>query len=122
MAGAGGSVRTTTPRRRSPMPASSSPRSIIRRHHQRLVAAGHSLGFGIAPRGYRTPARFHVERLEGQGGDRSRQVAFFGFSLGGATGFVLMGTRPDFARIAGLCKETTGGCAELHNGVNRPTR
>jgi predicted dienelactone hydrolase len=44
------------------------------------------------------------------------KVGFFGFSLGGATGFVLMGTRPDFARIAGFCKETTGACAELHNG------
>ncbi len=48
------------------------------------------------------------------------KVGFFGFSLGGATGFVLMGTRPDFARIAGLCKEITGACAELHNGVTPP--
>lgn len=48
------------------------------------------------------------------------KVGFFGFSLGGATGFVLMGTRPDYARIAGLCKETTGACAELHNGVTPP--
>jgi predicted dienelactone hydrolase len=48
------------------------------------------------------------------------KVGFFGFSLGGATGFVLMGTRPDFARIAGLCKETTGACAELHNGQTPP--
>jgi len=48
------------------------------------------------------------------------QVGFFGFSLGGATGFVLMGTRPDFARVASLCKETTGACAELHDGVTPP--
>ncbi|MBR0788273.1 alpha/beta hydrolase [Bradyrhizobium manausense] len=48
------------------------------------------------------------------------KVGFFGFSLGGATGFILMGTRPDFARVASLCKETTGGCAELHNGVTPP--
>lgn len=48
------------------------------------------------------------------------RVGFFGFSLGAATGFVLMGTRPDFARIAGFCKETTGACAELHNGATPP--
>ncbi|MCK1389423.1 dienelactone hydrolase family protein [Bradyrhizobium sp. 1] len=48
------------------------------------------------------------------------KVGFFGFSLGGATGFVLMGTRPDFARVAGFCKETTGACAELHNGETPP--
>ncbi|QOZ54060.1 alpha/beta fold hydrolase [Bradyrhizobium sp. CCBAU 53338] len=48
------------------------------------------------------------------------KIGFFGFSLGGATGFVLMGTRPDFARVTGLCKETTGACAELHNGVTPP--
>lgn len=48
------------------------------------------------------------------------KIGFFGFSLGGATGFVLMGTRPDFARIAGFCKETTGACAELHNGATPP--
>jgi predicted dienelactone hydrolase len=48
------------------------------------------------------------------------KVGFFGFSLGGATGFVLMGTRPDFARVAGFCKETTGACAELHNGEAPP--
>lgn len=48
------------------------------------------------------------------------RVGFFGFSLGGATGFVLMGTRPDFARIASLCKETTGACAQLHNGETPP--
>ncbi|WP_441234983.1 alpha/beta hydrolase family protein [Bradyrhizobium sp. 930_D9_N1_4] len=48
------------------------------------------------------------------------KVGFFGFSLGGATGFVLMGTRPDFARVASFCKETTGACAELHNGAAPP--
>jgi len=48
------------------------------------------------------------------------KVGFFGFSLGGATGFVLMGTKPDFARIAGFCKETTGACAQLHNGETPP--
>ena len=48
------------------------------------------------------------------------RVGFFGFSLGGATGFVLMGTRPDFARVAGFCKETTGACAQLHNGETPP--
>lgn len=50
----------------------------------------------------------------------SAKIGFFGFSIGGATGFVLMGTRPDFARVASLCKETTGACAELHNGVAPP--
>ena len=48
------------------------------------------------------------------------KIGFFGFSLGGATGFVLMGTKPDFARVASLCKETTGACAELHSGVTPP--
>ncbi|SFJ41057.1 alpha/beta hydrolase family protein [Bradyrhizobium sp. cf659] len=48
------------------------------------------------------------------------KVGFFGFSLGGATGFVLMGTRPDFARVASFCKETTGACAQLHNGETPP--
>lgn len=48
------------------------------------------------------------------------KVGFFGFSLGGATGLVLMGTKPDFARVASLCKETTGACAQLHNGETPP--
>ncbi|MDD1517795.1 hydrolase [Bradyrhizobium sp. WBAH42] len=48
------------------------------------------------------------------------RVGFFGFSLGGATGLVLMGTTPDFARVAGLCRETTGACAQLHNGETPP--
>lgn len=47
-------------------------------------------------------------------------IGFFGFSLGGATGLVLMGTKPDFARVASLCKETTGVCAQLHNGETPP--
>lgn len=48
------------------------------------------------------------------------KVGFFGFSLGGFTGLVRMGTKPDFARVAGLCKETTGACAQLHNGETPP--
>jgi predicted dienelactone hydrolase len=48
------------------------------------------------------------------------KVGFFGFSHGGAIGFVLMGARPDFARVARVCKETSGGCAELHSGVTPP--
>ncbi|UWU95357.1 alpha/beta fold hydrolase [Bradyrhizobium sp. CB1015] len=48
------------------------------------------------------------------------RVGFVGFSLGGATGLVLMGTTPDFARVASLCKETTGVCAQLHNGETPP--
>lgn len=48
------------------------------------------------------------------------RIGFFGFSLGGATGLVLMGTRPDFARVASFCKETTGACAQLHNGETPP--
>lgn len=48
------------------------------------------------------------------------QIGFFGFSSGGATGLVLMGTKPDFARVASLCKETIGACAQLHNGETPP--
>lgn len=48
------------------------------------------------------------------------KVGFFGFSIGASTGLVLMGTKPDFARVAGLCKETTGACAQLHNGEMPP--
>lgn len=48
------------------------------------------------------------------------KIGFFGFSLGGATGLMLMGTKPDFGRIATLCKETTGTCAQLHNGETPP--
>ncbi|RXH36584.1 alpha/beta hydrolase family protein [Bradyrhizobium zhanjiangense] len=48
------------------------------------------------------------------------KVGFFGFSLGASTGLVLMGTKPDFARVASLCQETTGACAQLHNGETPP--
>ncbi|MFT4121263.1 alpha/beta hydrolase family protein [Bradyrhizobium sp.] len=48
------------------------------------------------------------------------RIGFFGFSLGGYTGLVLIGTTPDFERVAGLCKETTGTCAQLHSGEARP--
>lgn len=48
------------------------------------------------------------------------KVGFFGFSLGGSTGLVLMGTKPDFVRVASLCKDTTGVCAQLHNGETPP--
>jgi len=48
------------------------------------------------------------------------KVGFFGFSSGASTGLVLMGTKPDFARVASLCKETTGACAQLHNGEVPP--
>ncbi|PDT87228.1 hydrolase [Bradyrhizobium sp. Y36] len=48
------------------------------------------------------------------------RIGFFGFSLGGTTGLMLMGSKPDFARVASLCKETTGVCAQLHNGETPP--
>lgn len=48
------------------------------------------------------------------------RVGLFGFSLGASTGLVLMGTKPDFARVASLCKETTGACAQLHSGETPP--
>jgi predicted dienelactone hydrolase len=48
------------------------------------------------------------------------KVGFFGFSLGGYTGLALMGTKPDFTWLAGVCKETTGTCAQLHNGETLP--
>lgn len=48
------------------------------------------------------------------------KIGFFGFSLGGYTGFALMGTKPDFGRLASLCKEITGSCAQLHNGEMPP--
>jgi len=44
------------------------------------------------------------------------RIGFFGFSMGGAAGLMLMGVEPDFGRVARLCKETTGSCAQLHNG------
>ncbi len=48
------------------------------------------------------------------------KIGFFGFSLGGYTGLVLLGVEPDFQRIASFCKETTGACAELHSGATPP--
>ena len=35
-------------------------------------------------------------------------------------GFALMGPKPDFTWLAGNCKETTGTCAQLHNGETLP--
>jgi predicted dienelactone hydrolase len=48
------------------------------------------------------------------------RVGFVGFSVGGATGLVLLGTMPDFAKFSRLCKETTGVCAQLHHGETPP--
>ena len=48
------------------------------------------------------------------------RIGFFGFSLGGAAGLMLMGVTPDFGRVAKLCKETTGTCAQLHSGETPP--
>lgn len=48
------------------------------------------------------------------------KVGFFGFSLGGYTGLALMGTKPDFTWLAGVCKDTTGTCAQLHSGETLP--
>jgi predicted dienelactone hydrolase len=48
------------------------------------------------------------------------KIGFFGFSIGGSTGLALMGIKPDFGRVASLCKETTGVCAQLHNGQMPP--
>ncbi|WP_448042481.1 alpha/beta hydrolase family protein [Bradyrhizobium liaoningense] len=46
------------------------------------------------------------------------KVGFFGFSLGGFTGLVLAGGRPDFRRFAPNCKEENKStvCEELHAG------
>jgi predicted dienelactone hydrolase len=48
------------------------------------------------------------------------RIGFFGFSNGAYTGLVLMGVTPDFEGVASLCKETTGACAQLHNGETPP--
>ena len=48
------------------------------------------------------------------------KVGFFGFSLGGYTGLALMGIKPDFTWLAANCKDTTGTCAQLHNGETLP--
>jgi predicted dienelactone hydrolase len=44
------------------------------------------------------------------------RIGFFGFSFGGYTGLVLAGAKPDFGRVTRFCKDTTGACAQLHNG------
>lgn len=49
------------------------------------------------------------------------KIGFFGFSLGGYTGLVLAGATLDTQRLAGLCKEKTGICEELHNGAVLPS-
>jgi len=49
------------------------------------------------------------------------KVGLFGFSNGGYTGVVLIGVTPDFARVAELCQDKTGECAQLHNGEAAPT-
>jgi predicted dienelactone hydrolase len=45
-------------------------------------------------------------------------VGFFGFSLGGYTGLVLVGGKPDFRRIAPYCKEAdkSKACEEFRSG------
>jgi predicted dienelactone hydrolase len=48
------------------------------------------------------------------------RIGLFGFSNGGYTGLVLIGVTPDFARIAALCQDKTGDCAQLHNGEAAP--
>ncbi|MEY9758105.1 hypothetical protein [Bradyrhizobium yuanmingense] len=65
-------------------------------------------------------AQAGTSQCEGRGGDRSCEGRLRRFSLGGATGLVLMGIKPDFARVASLCKETTGMCAQPHNGETPP--
>ena len=49
------------------------------------------------------------------------RIGFFGFSKGGYTGLVLMGIAPDFGRLARVCSETAGACAQLHNGEAPPS-
>jgi predicted dienelactone hydrolase len=51
--------------------------------------------------------------------DRTR-IGLFGFSMGGYTGLVLAGAKPDFGRVAHYCKDTTGVCAQLHSGETPP--
>jgi len=48
------------------------------------------------------------------------RIGFFGFSLGGYTGLVLVGGNPDTQRVAERCTEKTGICEELHNGATLP--
>lgn len=48
-------------------------------------------------------------------------IGLFGFSNGGYTGLVLAGAQPDFGRVASVCTETTGACAQLHSGETPPS-
>jgi predicted dienelactone hydrolase len=48
------------------------------------------------------------------------RIGIFGFSLGGYTSLVLIGVKPDFERVASVCKDKTGACAQLHNGEAPP--
>jgi predicted dienelactone hydrolase len=48
------------------------------------------------------------------------RIGSVGFSNGGYTGLVLIGVTPDFRRVAELCQEKTGECAQLHNGEAAP--
>ncbi|HJZ81728.1 MAG TPA: alpha/beta fold hydrolase [Pyrinomonadaceae bacterium] len=48
------------------------------------------------------------------------KIGFFGFSLGGYTGLVLVGANPDMRRVAERCTEKTAICEELHNGATLP--
>jgi predicted dienelactone hydrolase len=49
------------------------------------------------------------------------RIGFFGFSKGGYTGLVLMGIAPDFGRLARVCNEPAGACAQLHSGETPPS-
>lgn len=44
------------------------------------------------------------------------RIGLFGFSLGGYTGLVLTGAKPDFERLARICKEKRGICGQLLDG------
>jgi predicted dienelactone hydrolase len=48
------------------------------------------------------------------------RIGFFGFSIGGYTGLVLIGAEPDFSRLAEVCQSKAGACAQLHNGETPP--
>jgi len=51
------------------------------------------------------------------------RIGFFGFSLGGYTGLVLVGANPDFRRLALFCKETdkTENCKRARSGDVPPS-
>ncbi|MBI5130153.1 MAG: alpha/beta fold hydrolase [Rhodopseudomonas palustris] len=51
--------------------------------------------------------------------DRTK-IGLFGFSLGGATGFLVAGVKPDFDRLARVCNQQAGICAQLANGEAPP--